>query len=261
MMTNDNSKKKPSRNQRLLKLYQRRGPFGSNTKGATIRRATYAKDLKKAYSLVHDMFVENNYIEPLASGMRLRVWETSSNTATFIAEKNEEVVGVQSLILDSHDAGIPSDESFKADLDAIRGENVLIGEAANEAVDKELRQSAVSTELMRTIFAQAWQTGCTHIVTAVSEKHRSFYDFIGFEQLGNTRSFTKEIDDPVILMCWDLKSQKNRWQSTTLEGDTMDAFWFKYCILDNQFIPQIEYWNVMAKRTFASPDQMVALYG
>ena len=248
-------------NQRRLSIYQRYGPFSKDTKGAVITRAIHSIDLEKAYSLLHDTFVENGYILPRKSGMRVRPFETSVETATFVAKSGERVVGIQTIIPDSDDLGLPSDVSFRKELDSLRSPGSLLCEAANEALDKEFRKSAVSTELMRCLFAQAWHIGCTHLVTAVSKCHKQFYEFIGFEQIGDARNNTDEIDDPVILMCWNIGSLWDKWKELDSKEDTIEAFWKNFCLVENPYIVDVEFWTIMARTQFENSPEIIDFFG
>src|SRR5690349_15279258 len=92
---------------RKLGLLKRTGLFGDDLKGCTIERACSAEDLRQAYRLVHDVYLGTGFIHPVPSGMRLRIYETTAETATFIAKFEGRVVGVLSVVEDSPDLGLP----------------------------------------------------------------------------------------------------------------------------------------------------------
>jgi hypothetical protein len=58
-----------ARESRRMALLRRAGLFGTDTKGAVIRRAISVEDLAAAYRLVHDAFVEKGYIPPQPTGL------------------------------------------------------------------------------------------------------------------------------------------------------------------------------------------------
>src|SRR6185312_919209 len=93
----------PRAARRKMALLQQGGLFTGDTKGATIRRAFTAEDLRKAYALVHDVFLGTGYMKPEPSGIRLRMFETLPETATFVAEVDGNVVGVLSVVGDTPD--------------------------------------------------------------------------------------------------------------------------------------------------------------
>src|SRR5688572_26708455 len=65
---------------RKLGLLQRAGLFGSDTRGASIERAYTLDDLREAYRLVHQVYLGTGYLSPEPAGLRLRIYETTSET-------------------------------------------------------------------------------------------------------------------------------------------------------------------------------------
>lgn len=189
---------------RKLALLQKSGVFSSDTKGCIIEQACTLQELRAAYALVHDVFVGTGYIHPESGGIRLRIYEACPETATFIAKKDGEVVGVLSVVLDSRELGLPSDAAFKVELDALRKTGARLCEVTNQAVAKEYRRSALLTELMRCAIAYMLNAGCDHAIATVSPNHSGFYKFVGFDQLGAERSYSKKLHDPVVALCGDL---------------------------------------------------------
>ena len=191
---------------RRLALLRKAGLFGGDAGGAQAVRATSVEDLLTAYRLVHDAFVEKGYIHRQASGLRMRTFEALPTTATFVAKADGKVVGVQSLAMDDPQLGLPSDQAFQADLDALRGKGRVLCEATNEAVDPDWRRTSVPTELMRCCFAHALAKGCTDLITTVSPGHVRFYELLGFEQVSEVRSYSAKIEDPVAVVRFDLSA-------------------------------------------------------
>ena len=105
---------------RKLGLLKRMGLFGENLNGCTIERACSADDLRQAYRLVHDVFLGRGFIDADPSRMRVRIYETTPETATFVAKVGTRVVAVLSVVEDTPELGLPSDCAFKPELDAFR---------------------------------------------------------------------------------------------------------------------------------------------
>ncbi len=244
---------------RRLALLQRSGLFKDETKGAEIRRALSVDELLGAYRLVHDTFVEQGYILPQPGGVRIRPWELDPSTATFLARKEGQVVGVQTLAFDSAGLGLPSDGAFREEIDALRGPEEIVCEATNEAIAEEFRRSSVPTELMRAIFSHARNAGCTRLITTVSPSHTGFYEFIGFEKVSQVRSYSAQIEDPVVVVCWTLSTCDQRWADVDPAGDSMESFWRNYCQDSNPYNKSVEAWDVLARKTFADPIQAARL--
>src|SRR5690606_24648419 len=165
---------------RKLGLLKKSGLFGDNLKGCTIGRACTADDLRQAYRLVHDVFLGSGFIDRDPSGMRLRIYETTAETATFVAKVGGKVVAVLSVVEDSPDLGLPSDCVFKREFDAMRRSGKRLCEVTNQAVIEEYRKSAVPTELMRCAIAVSLTQGFHEAVASVSPSHNGFYELLGF---------------------------------------------------------------------------------
>jgi len=235
---------------RRLRLLKRIGLFGTDTKGARIKRATQPQELIKAYELVHDTFVEQGYIHPQPGGLRVRAFEAMPGTATFMAAQELDVVGVQTLVVDSPGLGLPSDLAFRDAIDRLRAAGGLVCEATNEAVLKEYRRSAVPTELMRCMFAHALTIGCTDLVTTISPGHAAFYEFIGFRQVSEVRSYSDEIEDPTVVVAWDLREIRRRFEAAEAKGDSDQAFLKVFCFEGSPYWDELEAWDQQARQTF-----------
>jgi ribosomal protein S18 acetylase RimI-like enzyme len=191
---------------RQLDLLKRVGLFGCDLKGAKVQRASTAEDLSAAYRLVYQVYREAGYIHAEQAEMRLRVFETSSDTATFIAKADGQVVGVISVVGDSLDLRLPSDVAFSPELDALRARGTTVCEVTNQAVAEGYRKSAVTTELMRCAVAHAIACGYRMGVATVSPSHTGFYDLLGFRLLGSERSYSDKLYDPVVALTVDFEN-------------------------------------------------------
>lgn len=231
---------------RKLRLLQRAGLFGDDTKGATIRRACTVEELRQAYRLVHDVFLETGFLRPQPSGLRLRIFETTSETATFIAEKDGAVVGVISVVGDSRDLGLPSDPPFRPELAARRAAGQRLCELTNQAVAEGYRKSAVPTELMRCAVAHALQAGYHEAIATVSPSHRGFYELLGFHSLGSERSYSDKLHDPVVAL--RLNFDELRAPAPELTGAA--RFIRGFATERNRYLAQVADWAKQARRQF-----------
>jgi len=241
---------------RRLALLRRAGLFRTEGLAVEVTRACTLSDLLEAYRLVYHTFLANGYMEPNGHSIRVRIFEATDDTATFIAKADEEVVGVQSLALDSPDLGLPSDVAFREELDAMRKPGIRLCEATNEAISPAFRKTAVVTELMRCASAQSFLRKCDLAVTTVSPSHAGFYDLLGFRQIGPVRSYSKDIDDPVVLMWIDLKLLQQK--DPTL--NEYDHFGRDFLTFTNSYIGKVEAWERQARRCFRDPGLLRKLF-
>ena len=241
---------------RKLGMLKRAGLFGDNTKGCTIERACTLDDLRQAYRLVHDVFLETGFIRPEPSGMRLRMFETSSDTATFVAKADGQVVAVLSVVLDSPDLGLPSDSAFRPELNQLRAGGARLAEVTNQAVAEPYRKTAVPTELMRCAIALLLKAGYTEAVAAVSPSHLGFYDLLGFRQVGSERSYSDKVHDPVVAVSMDINQYRYRRGGL----DATQHFIHEFLTSGNQFMDRVVDWAVDARRHFLSPHLLEQLF-
>jgi ribosomal protein S18 acetylase RimI-like enzyme len=254
-------REKPARSERTLAerkllLLKRSGLFGTNTKGATVTRAVTFEDLRAAYRLVHDVYLGTGYIRPEPSGLRLRIFETTSETATFVAKVDGRVVGVLSVVGDSADFGLPSDSAFKSELDVLRATGARLCELTNQAVADEFRQSAVPTELMRCAVAHSMKAGYAEGIATVSPSHNGFYELMGFRQLGAERSYSQKLHDPVVALSMNL--DQYRQPATNLGA--AEQFVHNFAAEGNPFQARVLGWAREARRHFLDADMLQQLF-
>lgn len=244
------------RAERKLELWKRSGLFGDDTKGATIRRACTAEELSQAYRLVHEVYIGTGYLKLEPAGLRLRMFETSSETATFIAEKDGVVVGVLSVVPNSWDLGLPADGAFAAELNGARATGRKLCELTNQAVTEGFRKSAVPTELMRCAIAHAIHAGYHDTIATVSPSHHGFYESVGFTRLGSERSYSEKLHDPVIALRLDL----DRYRTAPIGLGEAERFLHHFAATGNPFQFQVSGWAKRAKRCFLSMELLERLF-
>ncbi len=245
---------------RRMALLKRSGLFSNDMQGAEITRATTLEDIAGAYRLVHDIFVAQGYIQPDETGIRIRSFEALPETATFIAKVGNEVVGVTSVVVDSPELGLPTDKAFKTEVDGLRTQGRKICEGTNWIVADSHRNSAVMTELMRCSFAHALAVGCTDFLGTVSPGHARFYKLLGFDQIGEVRSYSKEIEDPVVVVRFDLSGLSNVLQDITDGQDEAELFLKRYYVDDNPYYQYVSTWQIMSDRFFSDPMLLTELF-
>ena len=247
---------RPQGKSRRMKLLERRGCFGAPPAGVQIHRATSPEEFYNAYKLVYDIYLQKGYILPNKIGLRMRVYEALPETATFIAKMGERVIGVTTIIPDSHDLGLPSDEAFGGEIDHIRRSGRSVCEGTNWVVAPEFRRTNVLNELMRCAFAHVVALGFDNWIVAVSRGHEAFYELLGFETIGFQRSFSDEIFDPVILVRMEIDALDERFAEVDItDEDTDDEAWLKFHYVDrvnNPYFKKVQPWNDAAPAAFSN---------
>lgn len=240
-------------------MLKRFGLFAEETPGVEITRACAADDLRAAYRLVHEVFVERGYCKPKEHGMRLRIFEATPEMATFIAKSNGRIVGVLSVVGDHPECGLPSDQAFKVELDEHRTAmpGVRLCEWSNQVVAPDYRKTNISTELMRCAAAHVIKIGYTHSIISVSSIHAPFYGLLGFKQIAPERSYSPDIHDPVVPLC--LSSML--YLSPNRQEDEIAGFVRRFMASENPHLAAIEPWTEKARHLFTDSSSLGKLFG
>ena len=244
------------RKNRQLALLKRSGLFDGEACGAVIERALTLHDLRRAYKLVHDVYLGTGYIDPEPAGLRLRIFETTSDTATFVAKIEGKVVAVLSIVGDSSELGLPSDSAFRSELDVLRARKLRLCEATNQAVSAGYRKSSVPTELMRCAVAHMTKAGYDEVIATVSPSHNAFYELLGFREIGSERSYSDKIHDPVVALSMDI----NRYRRESDHSSDAEDFVHDFMAAGNHFLPRVEDWQKQARRHFLNADLLQGLF-
>ncbi|MBN2212145.1 MAG: GNAT family N-acetyltransferase [Sedimentisphaerales bacterium] len=245
--------KRPQGKSRRMKLMERRGCFGELPPEVTISRATSLEDLCEAYQLVHDNYIQKGYISPHPSGLRIRSYETASETATFIAKANGRIIGVTSGVIDSDDLGVPADKAFKTEIDDLRLQGYKVCEGTNWVIAPEYRSTNVMPELMRVCFAYSIAQGCNGMLATVSPNHGHFYEMLCFDQVGSERSSSPDIDDPVVLQLNSYDEFYRRWRAVQPDEVSDDEVVTSFFIADNPYYKRVQEWSRIAEAEFMKP--------
>ncbi len=241
---------------RRLALLKRSGLFGSNTNGTAISRACTLQDLEQAYGLVYEAYLGAGYITPNACRMRIRPFEACPETATFAAKHCNRIVGTLSAVLDSHDLGLPSDASFRRELDSLRSQGIRLCEATGEAIPPAFRRTGILTELMRCVAAQSWLEGCSIVIATVSPNHAPFYELLGCRKLADTRSYSHAVEDPVVMMALDMEELRKKDPALgACQSYTRDFLSFS-----NPYVRKVREWQLVARQYFYEPKLLRKLF-
>lgn len=243
---------RPKSKSRRWRLMERRGYFGPPPEGILIYRATTLEDLCGAFQLVHDSFVEQEYLSPHHSGLRVRVFETLPETATFIAKVDERIVGATSLVPDTPEFGLPLERAFRDEVDSLRCRQRKLSEGTNWVIDPEYRHTSILTELMRCCWAHAYAMKWHDNLAAISPGHSPFYKLLGFEtEVDIPRSYSQEKNDPVVMERLPFDTLLDRFAQTQDGNEDDIALLKRFYLDDSPYHSHILSWDVTARAAFS----------
>ena len=104
-------------------------------KELVLKQADTEDEIQQALKLVHDSYVELNYMDPKESELRFSKFHALPTTVILVAKFDDVVVGTISIIPDSS-LGLPVDTTW--DLGKYRRKGKLIAEISSLAIKKGL---------------------------------------------------------------------------------------------------------------------------
>ena len=181
----------------------------------TLDLAAAEAERLKCWSLVHAEYLACGYASPQADPYRYSLHDGLPDTATFLAMAGERAAGTVSVFPDSP-LGLPADEIFKPELDALRRDRrtpVEIGRLAIDKAHKNDRALLITLFDILSIYSRRLRRA-TDLVVTVNPSHAKFYEkMLLFARIGSTRDLGSVCGAPAVLMQLDLARQRQviRW--------------------------------------------------
>lgn len=150
----------------------------------TFKIAQTQKELKEAYRILHDCYLEMGYTQEHPSGMRIVKYFALPTTTTLIAYYDDRIVGTMSIIRKTA-LGLPMEAAF--DLQEAVGNNQVIAEVSSLAIDSRFRQKrgALFLPLCKFFWEYVSQyMNLDGVVITVNPSMADFYEgFLNFKEL------------------------------------------------------------------------------
>ncbi|MFT5387857.1 MAG: hypothetical protein ACI9E5_000992 [Candidatus Omnitrophota bacterium] len=214
----------------------------------TIKVAETKEELKAAYKIIHDSYVEIGYMDPHRSKMRLSFYNMLPHTSTLVALWQGEVVGTMSIVLDSP-VGLPIDADF--DTTHIRKSSFRLCEIIGLSIKKEFRSygGKILFPIMKHMYHFINDNlGCDCVTVAVSPKRKDLYKgillFSEIEDKVVNDAFIKGAKSVALYL--DLKNVDERYKEIYDKRDDKINL-YKYMFettLPNLIFPEDEYHHV-----------------
>lgn len=200
---------------KAAEFFRKRINFDENrVSGLVFKIADTRDELEQAYKLVHDVYAEKGYIEPQPHGLHLKLSNALPTTTTFVGKLGDRVVTTLTLFLDSP-LGLPLDELYKTEADALRSQKNRLSEVGSLASVPEFRDN--SPQLMLYITRVAIHYALRYLksdysLITVHPKHQSFYEHILlFEPIGEVMQYKAVNENPAVLLKLDLKAASQNY--------------------------------------------------
>lgn len=181
----------------------------------SLHLATTEDDRLKCWHLVYEQYLALGYTERKDMEYRYSLHDALPDTGTFLVEAEGKSAGTVTVFPDSP-LGLPADEIFKEEIDALRDAGRTPVEIGRLTIDKEhMNDRTILTTLfdILSLYSRCI-LGATDLVITVNPSHQRFYErMLLFETIGTARTLGSVCDAPAVLMRLDLELQKTviRW--------------------------------------------------
>ncbi len=188
-----------------------------------VKLAETKDEFEAAFRIIHDSYVEQGYMKPDPSGLKVTKYNALPGTLVIIAREDRQIVATISLVMDSL-LGLPSENIFPDEIKAIRQGSLKMAEVAGLAISSMCRNKNVTMNLYHIMIAFAEFCGVTELIISVNPHHVKFYrDVCMFEVASDVRMYKNlDGDAPAVLL-------RNRFPENKKELlVTRNAFWNDY---------------------------------
>jgi hypothetical protein len=187
---------------------------GAPESGIRLKVAS-AEEMRQAFRLVHDSYVQARFMDPSASSFRITKHHLLPTSTVLVAVKGGQVIGTMTVVQDGP-FGLPIDAI--ADLSKERAVRARIAELSSLAVHPDLRdgRAQILFSLTKFMFEYATrQLGVDLLVAAVNPRHADFYEgILLFERIH--RQTVARYDfvrgNPAVTLALDLSAAPARYR-------------------------------------------------
>jgi hypothetical protein len=162
--------------------------------------------------LVHDAYVKAGLALANPCGLRVTPYQLLPTTEILIAAQGGRVICTMSLVRDGR-LGLPLEELYAEQVAARRQRGLRLAEVSCFADYQPERKAWFSRTIavMRLAAQCSIARGLDEVLIAVHPKHTAFYErFLGFEVVGEERTYATVLGHPAVLMSLDLHGLGDR---------------------------------------------------
>lgn len=173
----------------------------------SVQIASRPKELRAAFSLVYQSYLNAGLAEPNPHEMRVTPYHLLPTTEIFIATVADEIVATVSLVVDG-ELGLPMEDCYPAPVLARRVEGIRMAEVSCLADRRaSFERSLPAVIRLMSLMAQcAIRRGVDELMIAVHPRHAAFYRrFAGFEVIGEEKSYRAVRGNPAVALAMNFK--------------------------------------------------------
>ncbi|WP_041434593.1 N-acyl amino acid synthase FeeM domain-containing protein [Thermodesulfatator indicus] len=175
--------------------------------------ASSREDFLKAFSLVYRRYLNYRLIKTNEKELFYTPYQALPDSRVCISyhKLTGQITSTATVVLDS-ELGLPSDSTYKAELDALRAKGRKLAEITCLAAERDLCYRNGILFVFRLLYRYARLKGATDFVISIHPKHRDFYEKIFlFEPIGEVKYYQNLYNAPAVLEKLDLTTVKERF--------------------------------------------------
>jgi len=191
---------------RIDRRFARAGP------GPVVRIAQRREELRAAFHLVYEAYVQSGLAEPNPHQIRVTPFQLLPTTEVFVAVDRDRVVCTLSLVRDG-ELGLPMEAIYGNEVACRRAEGLHLAEVSCLAdiscvvgKGKVWKRSLPTVIRLMAFMAQcAKRREVDQLLIAVHPRHAAFYQrFAAFDPIGEEKTYHTVCDNPAVALALDL---------------------------------------------------------
>jgi hypothetical protein len=175
-------------------------------KAVTYKLAQRPDELRSAFHLVYQNYLQAGLIRPNVHRLRVTPWHLLTTTEVFVGLDGDGVICTASLVADG-ELGVPMESIFPEEIEARRLMGLRFAEVSCLADRRDSTQHSfpILKRLFELIAQSSRRRNIDILLIAVHPHHRRFYErFLGFEPIGDTKNYDAVCDHPAVPLELDL---------------------------------------------------------
>jgi len=166
------------------------------------RVARTRRELRAAYRLVYQIYLNSGFTKHADHGMRVTPYHALPGTDVFVAEQAGRVACTMTLIGDS-ELGLPAETLYADEVAGLRDSGRRIAEVGSLA--QRGHDLSCLLRLINLMAQRAKLRGVDDLLITVHPRHAKFYQrYLGFEMIGPLRSYQAVCGQPAVAMAVNL---------------------------------------------------------
>jgi hypothetical protein len=192
-------------------------PVPGISRSIEVKFASTESEWEQAFELAASSYQARGYEPPGTNRLRFTPYHALPDTLVLIAKHEGNVVATFSIVQDNALLGLPMEDAYADEINALRKQGRRLYEATTLA-DKELSPREflqVFLTLIRLSMQYHTRSGGDSYVIAVNPRHKKFYTkIIGFVPLGPLRTYAAVQDAPAEAFLLDNQLQRDKTPET-----------------------------------------------